>query len=96
MSESKSFMRNFRREIESDINAFKSELNKQLVAGTPVRTGKARHGWEELTAFRLTGQTQTLIQNRLPYIGVLNAGSSRQAPRGIVDPAFDRAIRRRK
>ena len=96
MSDSRSFMRKFRKEIESDINAFVSELNTQLKVGTPVKSGRARSGWEQQSRVSLTGQSQTVITNNTPYIGVLDTGTSRQAPQGIFDPAVRRANRRRR
>lgn len=57
----------------------------ELRAATPVETGRARDGW------RLT---ETGLRNEVPYVGRLNAGSSRQAPAGFVEAAIDRALER--
>lgn len=48
---------------------------------TPVRTGYARRNWKQDTT--VTGFDVT---NSVPYIGMLDKGSSRQAPRGISKP----------
>jgi hypothetical protein len=42
---------------------------------TPVDTGQARDGWVK---------TETTISNDVPYIGVLEYGSSDQAPNGMI------------
>lgn len=58
---------------------------EELRAATPVETGRAREGWH---------MTETGIRNDVPYVGRLNAGSSRQAPAGFVEAAIDRALER--
>ena len=50
---------------------------------TPVKSGNARSKWTK---------TQTKdnfeVANRVPYIERLEAGASRQAPRGIIGPTL--------
>ena len=50
---------------------------------TPVKSGNARSKWTK---------TQTRdnfeVSNRVPYIERLEAGASRQAPRGIIGPTL--------
>lgn len=60
-------------------------LLEELRAATPVATGRARAGWR---------RTETGLLNDVPYVGRLNAGSSRQAPAGFVEAAIDRALER--
>ena len=80
-------------ETEADLEAAIAEtsdrlavtLLEELRTSTPVATGRAREGW------RLT---ETGIRNDVPYVGRLNAGSSRQAPAGFVEAAIDRALER--
>ena len=55
----------------------------ELRAATPVETGRARDGWRII---------ETGIRNDVPYVGRLNAGSSRQAPAGFVEAAIDRGL----
>jgi hypothetical protein len=50
---------------------------------TPKRSGSARKAW------RVEGRgTQAVAVNDKPYIERLDAGSSRQAPQGIVKPTI--------
>lgn len=80
-------------ETEADLAAAITETRDRLAASllgelraaTPVETGQARGGW------RLT---ETGLRNEVPYVGRLNAGSSRQAPAGFVEAAIDRALER--
>lgn len=62
-----------------------ANLLQELRAATPVETGRARDGWR---------RDATGIRNDVPYVGRLNAGSSRQAPAGFVEAAIDRALER--
>jgi len=48
---------------------------------TPVRSGRARDNWTKQTT-----RTGFEVENSVPYIGHLDKGSSRQAPRGISKP----------
>ncbi|WP_086464347.1 hypothetical protein [Oceanibaculum nanhaiense] len=80
-------------ETEADLAAAITEtsdhlathLLQELRAATPVETGRARDGWH---------LTEAGIRNDVPYVGRLNAGSSRQAPAGFVEAAIDRALER--
>jgi len=54
----------------------KKKLIEDLKRATPVRTGKARDGWES---------TPTGIINRVDYISDLNGGSSSKAPSFFVE-----------
>ena len=62
-----------------------ASLLGELRAATPIETGRAREGWR---------RDATGIRNDVPYVGRLNAGSSRQAPGGFVEAAIDRALER--
>ncbi|RKQ70205.1 hypothetical protein [Oceanibaculum indicum] len=78
-------------ETEADLAAAITEtrdrlatsLLQELRAATPVETGRARDGWH---------LTEADLRNEVPYVGRLNAGSSRQAPAGFVEAAIDRAL----
>jgi len=67
---------------------------------TPVDTGRAKRNWRLLK--RRFGY---IINNTVPYIGVLDAGrglragqmrGSKQAPRGMTKPTFERLRARNK
>ena len=72
-----------------------TDINTQLVQATPKRTGRASRGWRYTPRYRL-GYAGALIKNSVQYITHLDAGSSKQAPNGIVQPVLDRYIRRNK
>lgn len=59
------------------------EIERDARSNTPVRTGRARAGWT-----KSVNREQFTVENRVPYIGKLEAGASRQAPRGIIGPTL--------
>lgn len=50
---------------------------------TPVRSGRAKNAWTEATS-----KNNFKVENRVPYIDKLEAGASRQAPKGIIGPTL--------
>jgi hypothetical protein len=50
---------------------------------TPVRSGRAKNAWTEATT-----ANNFKVENRVPYIDKLEAGASRQAPKGIIGPTL--------
>lgn len=50
---------------------------------TPKKTGRARNSWR-----RQTTKDDFRVENTVPYIERLEAGASRQAPRGIIGPTL--------
>lgn len=52
---------------------------------TPEKTGRARDGWSETHT-----KTDFKIENKVPYIGYLEQGRSKQAPRGMIGPALNK------
>ncbi|MEQ8252198.1 MAG: hypothetical protein RIB41_13240 [Oceanibaculum nanhaiense] len=72
-------------EIADTRDRLAASLLDALRAATPVESGRAREGWH---------MTEAGIRNDVPYVGRLNAGSSRQAPAGFVEAAIDRALER--
>lgn len=58
---------------------------------TPIKRGRARRGWR----VERRG-TNTHVVNRTPYIGQLERGRSKQAPRGILKPTLTGLKNRRK
>ena len=63
--------------------------------GSPdrVTTAPANAGVREILAWRFA-QGLAFIANNVPYIGDLNAGSSRQAPAGFVQKAIQTVVNR--
>jgi HK97 gp10 family phage protein len=75
------------RDLKTSLDKFVKELGKEVLAdakaNTPVRSGNARKNWvktETSSGFKVT--------NNVPYIERLEAGASRQAPKGIIGPTL--------
>lgn len=78
------------------VNSALRDLADISARKTPVRTGRAQRGWKQVSEFKFNKTSQIVIRNDVPYIGVLDKGSSKQAPNGIVDPAIQEINRRYK
>ena len=80
-------------EVKSVMDQFYTELKNQ----TPVATGNARSNWRRYRDVNIgRGEKQEVISNSVPYIQRLDEGYSRQAPAGIVNPAWEKANRKGK
>lgn len=66
-------------------------LLEEVKKRTPIKQGRARRGWR----VERRG-TNTHVVNRTPYIGTLERGRSKQAPRGILKPTLRGLKNRRK
>jgi len=80
--------------FERSVEVLTININDVAKALTPVRTGRARAGWQLLRKFKL-GSDRNIIENRVPYIGILDGvvparGGKKRGP--IVKPAVDRAV----
>tara|TARA_R110000850_G_scaffold227485_3_gene352531 strand:+ start:228 stop:494 length:267 start_codon:yes stop_codon:yes gene_type:complete len=80
-------MKSLQADIEKDLSSFTDELYQEIKNTTPVQTGVAKKGWRK-GKVNLDNSKSTIITNGVPYIDELNAGSSQQAPDGIVSPAI--------
>jgi len=86
----------FKRDLYTDINTDLSTFNRKFVAElratTPIRTGQARGGWVNTYNTGSFGRLKTvpLARNTVPYIGILDTGTSTQAPQGIVMAALNK------
>lgn len=67
--------------IDRVIDQVQKRTYQSARANTPVRSGRARDGWQQQEL--PSGFT---IRNSVPYIGELEKGRSSQAPRGIIRP----------
>ncbi len=85
-------IRQLKAEIDTDLSTFVQQYIVQLKATTPIRTGRARNGWTSTYKKGSVGggRPVPIAKNNVPYIGVLDEGSSIQAPQGIVTPALNR------
>jgi hypothetical protein len=95
-STSKEVIRDLELKIGVDANSFIRNLRDDIIEKTPVRTGRAKSGWKQVDTYKPDGKTRTVIVNRVPYVGVLDEGTSKQAPQGIVDPSIESAQRNRR
>tara|TARA_R100000329_G_C7556269_1_gene196628 strand:- start:143 stop:448 length:306 start_codon:yes stop_codon:yes gene_type:complete len=71
----------FEREFQKLIKDVGDETIRIAKEQTPIRSGRARNNWTKQTT-----RQGFEVENTVPYIGVLDKGSSRQAPRGITKP----------
>ena len=74
-------------ELKKDLSKFVATLAQDTFDAakkvTPVRSGNARRNWTKETK-----QDNFVVQNKVPYIERLEAGASRQAPKGIIGPTL--------
>ena len=82
------------KKLDRELGTFVEEVMAETrgAAGkyTPKQSGAAARAWET----RGQGKNTT-VENHKPYIERLEAGSSRQAPRGILSPTLQEIRRRR-
>ena len=82
------------KEINKDWHAWTDDLSKNLRAATPIDTGAAKQAWKKLGKFDIgkTARKALILTNRVGYASILDGSqgrpTSRQAPRGIVEPAL--------
>ena len=73
--------------IESEaarlIKNISDDTEEIVKANTPIRTGNARRNWSETVTPK-----SFQIKNQVPYIERLEAGWSKQAPKGMVGPTL--------
>ena len=83
-------MRSLKKDRDSLLNDFAEDVLKEAKANTPIDTGKARRGWRKRRS-----RNGYNIDNRTPYVGLLDFDPSlkrprsRQAPRGIIKPTVE-------
>ena len=78
-----------RRELASKIKVLQDKqlettaplLIEELISNTPIDTGKARASW----SLDKGADGIYRVKNSAPYIGALNAGSSKQAPSHFIE-----------
>ena len=89
-------MKQLRAEIGHDFNRFINDYAQQLRNFTPVDKGTAKRGWQVVYRNQIGDRDNySVIRNRVPYIDVLEKGHSKQAPRGMTEPALKRTRRPR-
>ena len=75
------------RELDRSLKQTLAELADEVLvdarANTPIKSGNARRNWTK----KVTNDNFE-VENRVPYIERLEAGASRQAPKGIIGPTL--------
>ena len=75
------------RELNRSLKQTLAELADEVLvdarANTPIRSGNARRNWTKKVT-----ENNFEVQNKVPYIERLEAGASRQAPKGIIGPTL--------
>lgn len=89
-------MKQLKAEIGSHLDRVFADLRGELVRQTPKRSGTASRGWQKTGSFEPGRQQapQEVLRNDVPYVGLLEQGRSRQAPRGMITPSVDAVNRR--
>jgi len=72
------------KEMKSIIQNAAQEVLVAARANTPVKTGYARSKWSKTVS-----EKNFEVSNKVPYIQRLEAGASKQAPRGIIGPTLE-------
>ena len=94
-ADSKRTMNELNGEINTYLNTVFLDLARELAKKTPKKTGKASRGWRRSGQYDINkAGEQEVIRNNVNYIAVLETGTSKQAPHGIVNPAIDIVNRR--
>ena len=81
--------------LERAVDQLFTELNTNARNITPIRTGRAKRGWRKTSTYRI-GDSKVLVENKVPYIGLLDQGRSRQAPKGIIVPVLSKILNKRR
>jgi HK97 gp10 family phage protein len=75
--------RDIERLLPQEIAKLADEVYVDARANTPVKTGNARRNWTK----KVTDKNFE-VTNKVPYIERLEAGASKQAPKGIIGPTL--------
>jgi len=87
-------IRELNQEIQDPLNRMNLAIYREIVKTTPKRSGAASRSWttpEKVTPENFNGIITT---SSLPYVERLEAGYSKQAPDGFIQPSIDRVTRR--
>lgn len=69
--------------LDKAMNDLAQEVFVDARSNTPVKSGNARRNWQKNMA-----KDGFSVINRVPYIERLEAGASKQAPKGIIGPTL--------
>jgi hypothetical protein len=76
--------RNLKSELSKLVKQIADDVYKTAKAKTPVRSGNAKSKWNQKVT-----PSNFNVNNQVPYIERLEAGASRQAPKGIIGPTLN-------
>jgi hypothetical protein len=76
-------LREINKIVEETVAETAKTVDKTARKETPVRTGYTQSQWKEKTDKR-----SFKVENKVPWIERLEAGASKQAPRGIIGPTL--------
>lgn len=75
------------RELKNTLSKVVKDLADEVLVdarqNTPYKTGNARKNWN-----KQVGKENFSVSNKVPYIERLEAGASKQAPKGIIGPTL--------
>ena len=95
-SNSKSVNADIQKTLNAVVNHFLDDFYKEVKSTTPEREGRAKRAWQRTGKYDITRNGEiTVMRNDTPYVGLLDEGSSKQAPRGMTKPAFEKLSKRR-
>jgi|TARA_R110002167_G_scaffold2255_3_gene11619 hypothetical protein len=96
MKKASNVIKDLMKDINNDWHAWTGDLTTNLRTITPIDTGAAKQAWKKVGKLNITASARKalIITNRVGYASILDGSqgrpTSRQAPRGIVDPALAR------
>jgi hypothetical protein len=89
--------KDLQKDITKDVDELFEDFNTELKKLTPKDTGRASRAWKKTGKYRAnSSRTNTIIKNKTPYIDPLEKGHSKQAPNGMIDPAYDKVFNRKR
>lgn len=71
------------RTISALVRQLAADVETEIKKNTPIKTGNARRNWQ-----KTVGSKTFDVTNKVPYIERLEAGASRQAPKGMIGPTL--------
>jgi len=77
------------RSVSERVDEIATIYEEEARKATPIRSGRARRSWT-----KDVNRQGFKVENNVPYIGRLEEGYSKQAPKGITRPTLRRAKRR--
>lgn len=77
------------KEIDQTVRLISQDYFGLVKDKTPVKSGRAKRGWKMKKQKKFSYR----VSNRVPYIGRLDEGYSKQAPRGMTRPAAGEVLR---